>query len=158
MKPEGKNDAMLRRMFRNAFESAYQAAHNSFLDLKNQSDIKGDFMNSEINALMYFVFDFGISMGPETRIRDTLRELLAASLELSVADNDLYCARAKEYLGELQNNLPEKNKMLNFGNVFAKHTGNPEDMLVVAWVVEQMTSNMELVKKIMDRILSGLPR
>lgn len=136
------------RELRKSYDKLCNEALASFKELAEDIE-RSENLELEIASLLYFAFDFGMAAGTETEIRNKIRDAFLEAKPIDDVEAERISSRVEEYLNELRTEHDRERQMLLLGNVFAKHTGNAENIFVVAWASIQYGAAFKFVTDLM---------
>lgn len=142
------------RKFTDYFNSSRDDSIQSFNKMVKDSGVNSKNIDFEIRSLLFFSFDFGIASGPEVEVRNQIRDCFLESLNMSRNDMRLLNDRVMEYTNAYQDDY--SGKLLTIGNVFAKHTGNEADSIVVTWAILIFETNYKFASESTAMLLSHI--
>jgi len=143
------------RELRRSYDKLCNEAFESFKELAEDIELPEN-LEFEIASLLYFAFDFGMASGTETEIRNKIRDAFLEAKPIDELEAERTSSRVEEYLNELRTEHDRERQMLLLGNVFAKHTGNEDDISVVTWASIQYGTTFRFVTDLMKEQLVHL--
>lgn len=149
MRNSGKGMDVVRQIIKEAYTNYCRDTYENYRNLNESSGFARN-SKEEIDALIYFLFDFGLSNGPEIEIRTILRDYLLENV--SKNNYELFSKRSEEYARELREGFSD-NRMIKFGVKFSRNTGNTDDPRIVMWTNMVMKDSLDYIQKITQLIL-----
>jgi len=149
--PKGEYVHEIGRELRRAYDKLCNEAFESFKELHEDIEVPQN-LEFEIASLLYFAFDIGMASGTETEIRNKIRDAFLEAKPIDEVEAERTSSRVEEYLNELRTEHDREKQMLLLGNVFAKHTGNEDDISVVTWAFIQYGTSFRFVTDLMKEI------
>jgi YD repeat-containing protein len=141
------DDLSLGSLLKEAYFDQCEQALNSFREFAKRSDIPFNekTVKFELLSLIYFAFDYGMNLARESGKSEAIREVFITALQVP---NDVMArmsSRVMEYAKAINISSDEMKRQLHMGNVFARHTGSADDIMVVMWATATFWSNAKLM-------------
>jgi uncharacterized membrane protein YuzA (DUF378 family) len=151
-KTKNRNPLEVGKKLRKSYDRLCNEAFDSFKELGEDRVIPEN-LESEIASLLYFAFDLSMAFGKETEIRNKIRDAFLEAKPINKVEYEIITSRVEEYLSALRIENDREKQSLLFGNVFAKHTGNAENVFVVVWAWIQFMSTVKLANDLINNII-----
>ena len=135
--------------------NTYKNSLNKILNIRQSDIIWPDNTNNEVLALIYFAFDLGMSSGPETSLRNRIRDGFITASSIKPVTAEFLNNRCNEYSMALQIRDREKG-ILALGNVFANYTGHKDDIYIIMLAVIHFRTILKMVVDVINNSITKL--
>lgn len=112
-------------------------------------------LTDEVAALIYFAFDFAMSAGDETSLRNRIRDGFRTTIPQIEGYAQLIADRCDEYARSIRATDREQG-LLAVGNVFACHTGSDADIFRVMEAVACFRSCYDMVAEQVHKTIRNI--
>jgi hypothetical protein len=110
----------------------------------------------ETNCLVFYCFDLALAKGPETNLRNNLRDGFLSTLNLDSANIIKMQSRIMEYQSAYKSGRDDISRSMSFGNVFAKNINHPDNPQVSLLAYSFFLGNLEFADKSINPMIKDL--
>lgn len=148
-KAKDRNPLEVGKKLRKSYDRLCNEVFHSFKEL-GEGKKHTENLEFEIACLLYCAFDLGMAHGKETEIRNRIRDAFLEAEPINKVEYERIRSRIEEYINALRFEGDRERQSLLFGNVFAKRTGNADDIFVMTWAWVQYGAAFKLANDLIN--------
>ncbi len=144
------------KLIKQLYDEKLVSLYMIFDDFFNKHNIYlTDLIKDEIKIVIYFIYDFIISSGHESDIRNNLRTSFITALNLTDSVKIEYDNKLKSYINALKDDDNKDNWISGISKVFAKNINN-EDPMVWGWAIIAFGNSIPAINNFVTGIVDEL--
>lgn len=163
--PNAAETRKIGEMLRKSYDTLCNKAYESFKESSNNGEYtwRHENLKLEIASLLYFAYDFAMGTGKNIEMKNKFRDGFLEALlpRIDNVERKRINSRIEEYLNAIRSAHDDiVRQELLLGGVFAKHTGNAEDVFVATWAFLQYGATFRFVADLFEvdgEILNNTP-